>query len=940
MQKKKKLLSLLLAVVFLLAMMVPVAYAEQFSDVPQDYRYYDAVENLAAKGIINGIGDGTYAPDANVKRSEFAKIVCLAILSTGEVAPADGAGFTDVPAEHWASGYIKVAAAAGIINGMGDGTFAPDNSVTYEQAVKMLVCALGYGDQALTRGGYPDGYLNMAGSLAMLKGISDGVIGQAANRGLIAKLVDTSMKVEVLDPVTGKTTGSVSDKDEKQSIKGQIVSIYNATIYADEKSDCGRQQIEIEKGSKRTTFSIEKLNVNISDYLGRMVTAYYNEESGADYYDITSLSLQKGKNKTTKIDMGSIDTYTDTEIEYLPTEDGEYEKASVDSDAKIIYNGRAVNTSLSKLIAANINNSGEITLLDAEGSGSASIVFIKTYETYVVNSVNKTKYTVLDKITGKTITLDIKDRAKTITFSKNGAAAEFDNIATNNILSVSTSDDGKLIDVIISANSSFSGTISEISSDCLTLKINNKEYKVAKSYESEAKNKFAFDVKATFYLDAFGKIAFADNFGSGASSTYKYAYLTGVEKEGATSDRVTVRLFDISGSSSLSAKTYSLADNVKLNGTSYKGKADQLMSALKDSAALLNEKGAAAKNAEEYTQIIKYAISGSEITKIVSYTGKTDRGNDDVLNVDNVAADGMKVITTNKIDKYSISGAKIIVIPKDDRIGGKYTGKSTSSFKIGSTYYTQMVDVNNTNIAKAVLVYETDDLTETDMEQITPSVVTSVSSTIKAPDGFDSDTVAVLKVKGLDGNEKEYYSDGSEKYTVMSGSGATVPSGSGNFKDLQPGDVIKVSADDNKGIDEIMLIAKADDIVNGNQATFIHAEGSNGVLGNAQHRYMLGSPRAIDRNDNSMIFTPMYADDKDYADETKDETFAAIDGNVLVYVVDTTQSKADNRVEDNTTFSGAEITAANSLADDEKDKTSRFLVYTSYSNIRMIVIFK
>ena len=118
MRKMKKFLSLLLVVAFALSIMIPTASAAQFSDVDSTYRYYNAVENLAALNIINGMGDGTFAPDKTVKRSEFAKIVCIGIVKTGEVAPTAGSGFTDVAADHWASGYIKVAAAAGIINGM------------------------------------------------------------------------------------------------------------------------------------------------------------------------------------------------------------------------------------------------------------------------------------------------------------------------------------------------------------------------------------------------------------------------------------------------------------------------------------------------------------------------------------------------------------------------------------------------------------------------------------------------------------------------------------------------------------------------------------------------------------------------------------------------------------------------------------------------------
>lgn len=52
--------------------------------------------------------------------------------------------FTDVSADHWASGYINVASQAGIINGDGNGLFRPGDEVTYEEAVKMVVCACGF----------------------------------------------------------------------------------------------------------------------------------------------------------------------------------------------------------------------------------------------------------------------------------------------------------------------------------------------------------------------------------------------------------------------------------------------------------------------------------------------------------------------------------------------------------------------------------------------------------------------------------------------------------------------------------------------------------------------------------------------------------------------------------------------------------------------------
>ncbi len=54
----------------------------------------------------------------------------------GEVPETNEPVFSDVPAEYWASGYIKAAHDAGIINGYEDGLFRPDNEVTYAEALK------------------------------------------------------------------------------------------------------------------------------------------------------------------------------------------------------------------------------------------------------------------------------------------------------------------------------------------------------------------------------------------------------------------------------------------------------------------------------------------------------------------------------------------------------------------------------------------------------------------------------------------------------------------------------------------------------------------------------------------------------------------------------------------------------------------------------------
>jgi hypothetical protein len=118
---------------------------------------------LVALGIIAGFPDGTYRPGEPVTRAQFAKII-VAALGVGEAAQyaAGATKFADVPADHWASGYINVAVDVGIIKRLSGWHIPPENQVTFAEAIKMIVAALGYTPKAEAMGGYPGGYLAIA----------------------------------------------------------------------------------------------------------------------------------------------------------------------------------------------------------------------------------------------------------------------------------------------------------------------------------------------------------------------------------------------------------------------------------------------------------------------------------------------------------------------------------------------------------------------------------------------------------------------------------------------------------------------------------------------------------------------------------------------------------------------------------------------------------
>ncbi|WP_454941428.1 DUF7507 domain-containing protein [Evtepia sp.] len=104
-----------------------------YSDVPADAWYNNAVSTLTNAGIIDGYEDGTFKPDGNITRAEFATIAVRFFEATYEGENL----FPDIDG-HWAQDYINEAANAGIVDGYPDGTFGPQKLITRAEAMTMV----------------------------------------------------------------------------------------------------------------------------------------------------------------------------------------------------------------------------------------------------------------------------------------------------------------------------------------------------------------------------------------------------------------------------------------------------------------------------------------------------------------------------------------------------------------------------------------------------------------------------------------------------------------------------------------------------------------------------------------------------------------------------------------------------------------------------------
>ncbi len=149
----------------------------------------DAVAGLCALNVLSGYKDGTFRPEQPVTRAEMASLATRSLgISTGKHSDTN---FSDVPKEHWASGDIKVAEHKKIMAGDDNGTFRPEEPVTFEEVIKVLVCTLGYEKFAIEKGGYPGGYIEQAKKLGLLDGYDVWIENpqQKCNRGILAQLL-------------------------------------------------------------------------------------------------------------------------------------------------------------------------------------------------------------------------------------------------------------------------------------------------------------------------------------------------------------------------------------------------------------------------------------------------------------------------------------------------------------------------------------------------------------------------------------------------------------------------------------------------------------------------------------------------------------------------------------------------------------------------------
>ena len=216
----KRIVSLVLALSMVLSLCATSFAAVNLSDVV-DTKYEAAVEALIELEVVTGYPNGKYQPEKEVNRAELAKmlVICMGLEEDAQRAQGDNI-FTDVSlkdgeAYAWARGYVNTAAAAGIIKGYPTGDFKPEKTVTYAEALTMMLRALGYGNVMEEEGTWPTNAILKARELELTDDVEYASSSDGATRGDIAILLWNMLRTPMWKITSeNQGTGMTSESDK------------------------------------------------------------------------------------------------------------------------------------------------------------------------------------------------------------------------------------------------------------------------------------------------------------------------------------------------------------------------------------------------------------------------------------------------------------------------------------------------------------------------------------------------------------------------------------------------------------------------------------------------------------------------------------------------------------------------------------------------------
>lgn len=853
------------------------AFAVDFPDVESTASYAQAVQELSALDVISGYDDGTFGPDKLVTRAEITKMIvdALAERSSAE-ASTESTKFADVSADHWAKGYINQGVANGFIAGMSDTEFDPDANVTYVQAQKMLVSAIGYETYAQAQGGWPTGYKTYAASLDITKGISGITDNTELTRAQVAQMIDNAMDAPLCVIASWKTEWNGTRTPNLETRDGKEGRAYE-TLFT-EKHDAYKVYGRVTETSKtgsvdndKVTFQVEKAD-NFDDqevkadspvsedmYIGdskadnylRTYSQALIQKNDDDEFTILSIAAAAA-NKSVTVASEDFDENksTDEALYFFPagtTKGSTKYQLDTTNGVKIYINGVESSKSIAELRDyLDKNETASVTLQKETEVGSTSTsakyntIMVSSYVTAIVDEViDKTNETSVNFDTYSSgiqakMTVNKDDDNYTYSFKLDGKEIEAKDLQQNDVLNISYDTTGSFressfYDVIVTRNVVDGVKCTSINDSKGEYTIGGTKYKAAEGMDIDVETSTEYSL----YLDHFGRIAKADE----NSVSKNYGVLKNIYKK-AGGDYM-AQIITKKGTE----EEYKVdSDNVKAY-KSYLVKSDA-DGAVYDSTN---------KKTDAYPkQVVEYSVSSSS-NKITIKNGGV---------IAPTAADAEYKESGNKIGSVKMADSTVILDLSE--VDTKDTYSVVSSLNDGSNYVAYGYDKSKSdNTYRFVIITEG---TSSVFNSETQLAIFNGSEVVDN----DGDKTAYNLV--VNGEEKQFILD--DDVVITGNKGETVADNA-----FDEGDVLVYATNSEGYISRIYSVFAAQNVLNGSSFEDFRTnafKNQSSVLADTKFADLLSD----DDNDVNVVFGPVV--DKSGSNITIGKVTTNADGKYVV----------------------------------------------------------
>ena len=830
------------------------AFAVDFPDVESTASYAQAVQELSALDVISGYDDGTFGPDKLVTRAEITKMIvdALAERSSAE-ASTESTKFADVSADHWAKGYINQGVADGFIAGMSDTEFDPDANVTYVQAQKMLVSAIGYETYAQAQGGWPTGYKTYAASLDITKGISGITDSTELTRAQVAQMIDNAMDAPLCVIASWKTEWNGSKTPNLEVRDGKEGRAYE-TLFT-EKHDAYKVYGRVTETSKtgsvdtdKVTFQVEKAD-NFDDeevkadspvsedmYIGdskadnylRTYSQALIQKNDDDEFTILSIAAAAA-NKSVTVASEDFDENksTDEALYFFPagtTKGSTKYQLDTTNGVTIYINGVESSKSIAELRDyLDKNETASVTLQKETETGSTSTsakyntIMVSSYVTAIVDEViDKTNETSVNFDTYSSgiqakMTVNKDDDNYTYSFKLDGKEIEATDLQQNDVLNISYDTtgafkDSSFYDVIVTRNVVDSVKCTSINDSKGEYTIGGTKYKAAEGMDIDVETSTEYSL----YLDHFGRIAKADE----NSVSKNYGVLKNIYKK-AGGDY--------------------MAQIITKNGTEEEYKVDSdNVTAYKSYLVKSDADGAVYDSTNKKTdaypkQVVEYSVSTSS-NKITIKNGGV---------IAPTAADAEYKESGNKIGSVKMADSTVILDLSE--VDTKDTYSVVSSLNDGSNYVAYGYDKSKSdNTYRFVIITEG---TSSVFNSETQLAIFNGSEVVDN----DGDKTAYNLV--VNGEEKQFILD--DDVVITGNKGETVADDA-----FDEGDVLVYATNSEGYISRIYSVFAAQNVLNGSSFEDFRTnafKNQSSVLADTKFADLLSD----DDNDVNVVFGPV-----------------------------------------------------------------------------------